>query len=184
MSIVLREMTRDAADGIPPERTGGVRVADDTRRSSPRRGAVRRRRGAVRPLLPPAPEDGLVVGEIGGASSMRRGRSRSATPWSSRSGTAGRRGRRGTRDEGARGLRSASHRGPHAAGAPRAAACSKGGLRMVREIDDADEDRNVVRVENGSWRSSFAARVEAPASSEDATSRASVRRDPANSGMP
>jgi hypothetical protein len=69
MSIVLREMTRDAADAIlAGERPGGVRVADDypTEFSS----GVAQYVGAVGqfgPYFLQRSDDGLVVGEIGGA---------------------------------------------------------------------------------------------------------------------
>ena len=95
MTIVLREMTRDAADAIlAGERPGGVRVADDypTEFSA----GVAQFVGAVGqfgPYFLLRAEDDLVVGEIGGAFMTRRGRSRSATRWSSRSGTAGTRPR-------------------------------------------------------------------------------------------
>jgi hypothetical protein len=69
MTIVLREMTRDAADAIlAGERPGGVRVADDypTEFSA----GVAQHVGAVGqfgPYFLQRPEDDLVVGEIGGA---------------------------------------------------------------------------------------------------------------------
>jgi hypothetical protein len=51
-------------------------------------------------------------------------------------------------DQGAGGLRGASHRGPHAAPTPRSGhVLEKAGLPMVQEMDDADEEGNVVRVE-------------------------------------
>ena len=87
-------MTRDAADAIlAGKRPGGV-VADDypTEFSA----GVAQCVGAVGqfgPYFLQRPEDDLVVGEIGGAFVVRRGQSRSATPWSSRSGTAGTRPR-------------------------------------------------------------------------------------------
>ena len=95
MTIVLREMTRDAADAIlAGERPGGVRVADDypTEFSA----GVAQYVGAVGqfgPYFLQRIEDDLVVGEIGGAFVDEGGRSRSATPWASRSGTAGTRPR-------------------------------------------------------------------------------------------
>ena len=102
MTIVLHEMTRDAADAIlAGERPGGVRVAENhpTEFSV----GVVQHVGAVGQLGPyvlqrsedvlQRSEDDLVVGEIVARSSMGTGRSRSATPWSSRSGTAGTRPR-------------------------------------------------------------------------------------------
>ena len=95
MTIVLREMTRDAADAIlAGERPGGVRVAENhpTELSVgvvQHVGAV----GQLGPYVLQRSEDDLVVGEIVARSSMGTGRSRSATPWSSRSGTGGTRPR-------------------------------------------------------------------------------------------
>ena len=69
MTIVLREMTRDAADAIlAGERPGGVRVADDypTEFSA----GVAQCVGAVGqfgPYFLQRAEDDVVVGEIGGA---------------------------------------------------------------------------------------------------------------------
>src|SRR3954454_1801924 len=69
MTIVLREMTRDAADAIiSGERPGGVPVADDypTEFSvgvAQYVGAA----GQFGPYFLQRPEDDLVVGEIGGA---------------------------------------------------------------------------------------------------------------------
>jgi hypothetical protein len=91
MTIVLREMTRDAADAIlAGERPGGVRVAENHPTEFSvgvvqHVGAV----GQLGPYVLQRSEDDLVVGEIVARSSMGTGRSRSATPWSSRSGTAG-----------------------------------------------------------------------------------------------
>jgi hypothetical protein len=90
MTIVLREMTRDAADAIlAGERPAGMRFADDypTEFSA----GVARCVGAVGqfgPYVLQRPEDDLLVGEIGGAFVDDEGTITSATPWSSRSGTA------------------------------------------------------------------------------------------------
>src|SRR4051794_40828124 len=108
MTVVLREMTREAADAIlAGERPGGVGVADDypTEFSA----GVAQYVGAVRqfgPYFLQRPEDDLVVGEIGGAfvdeegtmgDRLRRGRVEVEPRVRDR-------GRRGTRDEGAGGL--------------------------------------------------------------------------------
>jgi hypothetical protein len=123
MTIVLREMTREAADAIlAGERPGDVRVADTYLRSSPRAWRRRRRRGRFGPFFLHRSKDDVVVGEIGGASSTRTGRSRSATPLSSRSGTVDTRPPKSGR------------------------VLEKAGFAMVREVEDADEAGNVVLV--------------------------------------
>ena len=95
MTIVLREMTRDAADAIlAGERPGGVRVADDypTEFSAGVAQCVGAA-GQFGPYFLQRSEEDLVVGEIGGAFIDEEGTIEMATPWSSRSGTAGTRPR-------------------------------------------------------------------------------------------
>jgi RimJ/RimL family protein N-acetyltransferase len=151
MTIMLREMTRDAADAIlAGERPGGVRVADDypTEFSvgvAQRVGAE----GQFGPFFIHRRDDGLVVGEIGGAFVDREG----------------------TIEIGYAVVESAWNRG-HATAAVGAIVrkaldasevrrivahtplerpqsgrvLEKAGFAMVREIDDADEEGNVLRV--------------------------------------
>ena len=99
MTIVLREITRAAADAIlAGELPAGVHVADGypTEFSA----GVAQYVGGERqfgPFFLHRSEDDVVVGEIGGAFVDAKGRSRSATPSSSRTGTAATRPRRSRR---------------------------------------------------------------------------------------
>src|SRR6185503_16430980 len=151
MTIVLREMTREAADAIlAGGRPGGVRVADDypTEFST----GVAQYVGAVGqfgPFFLQRAEDDLVVGEIGGAfvdeegtieigyavveSQCNRGYATAAV------------------EALVTKARAASEVRRIVAHAPLERPTSgrvleKAGFTLVREVDDADQDGNVVRV--------------------------------------
>src|SRR5215216_4789169 len=122
MTIVLREIPREAADAIlAGERPGDVRVADDypTEFSAGVARAVGTE-GQVHYFVHRL-EDDVVVGEIGAAfvddeGTIEIGYAVVESQHNRGYATAG---GRGTRGEGARGLGGASHRRPHAARAPR-----------------------------------------------------------------
>ena len=149
MMIVLREMTRDAADAIlAGERPGGVRVADDypTEFSA----GVAQCVGAVGQFGPYFLQRLKMTSWSARSvarSSTRRGhrdrlrRGRVAVEPRLRD-----RGRRGTRDEGARGLRVRRIVAHTPLERPESGrVLEKAGFAMVRAIDE-DQDRNVVRV--------------------------------------
>ena len=152
MTIVLREMTREAADAIlAGERPGGVRVADDypTEFSvgvAQYVGAV----GQLGPYFLQRAEDDLVVGEIGGAfvdedGSIEIGYAVVESQWNRGYATAAVEAFVTKAREAAEVRRIVAHAPPERPGSGRV--LEKAGFAMVREIDDADEDGNVVRVE-------------------------------------
>jgi Phage integrase family len=102
-----RRVPRSPRDRLPTEFSAGAGVGAE---------------GRFGPFFLHRSKDDVVVGEIGGASSTRTGRSRSATPSSSRSGTVDTRPPKSGR------------------------VLEKAGFAMVREVEDADEAGNVVLV--------------------------------------
>ena len=152
MTIVLREMTRDAADAIlAGERPGGVRVAEDypTEFSvgvAQHVGAV----GQLGPYFLQRLEDDLVVGEIGGAfvdedGSIEIGYAVVESQWNRGYATAAVEAFVTKAREASGVRRIVAHAPPERPGSGRV--LEKAGFALVREIDDADEDGNVVRVE-------------------------------------
>ena len=152
MTIVLREMTREAADAIlAGERPGGVRVADDypTEFSvgvAQYVGVV----GQLGPFFLQRSEDDLVVGEIGGAfvdeqGTIEIGYAVVESQWNRGFATAAVEALVTKAREACGVCRIVAHAPPERPGSGRV--LEKAGFAMVREIDDADEDGNVVRVE-------------------------------------
>ena len=157
MTIVLCEMTRDAADAIlAGERPGGVRVAEDypTQFSA----GVAQYVGASRqfgPYFLQRLEDDLVVGEIGGAfvdeaGTIEIGYAVVESQW-----------KRGYATAGVEALvtkaRAASEVRRIVAHTPlerpeSGRVLEKAGFAMVGEIDDADEDGIVARVKEWELR--------------------------------
>ena len=150
MTIVLREMTRDAAEAIlAGERPGGVRVADDypTEFSA----GVAQCVGAVGqfgPYFLQRPEDDLVVGEIGGAfvheGAIEIGYAVVESQWNRGYATAAVEALVAKAREASEVRRIVAHTPLERPESARV--LEKAGFAMVREIDDADEDGNVVRV--------------------------------------
>jgi len=151
MAIVLREVTRAAADAIlAGEQPGELRVADDypTEFSAGVAQAV----GAERqfgPFFLHRAEDELVVGEIGGAfvddeGTMEIGYAVVESQWNRGYATAAVRAlvTMAREEPGVR--RIVAHTPLERPESGRV--LEKAGFAMVREIDDADGDGNVVRV--------------------------------------
>jgi RimJ/RimL family protein N-acetyltransferase len=151
MTIVLREMTRGAADAVlAGGRPGDVRVADDypTEFSTGVAQAVGAE-GQFGPFLLQRSEDDLVVGEIGGAfvdeeGTIEIGYAVVESHWN-----------RGYATAAVEALVAAAREAPDVrrivAHAPlerpqSGRVLEKAGFAMVQEMDDADEARNVVRV--------------------------------------
>ena len=150
MTIVLREISRDAADAIlAGERPGGVRVADDypTEFSA----GVAQYVGAVGqfgPYFLQRPEDDLVVGEIGGAfvheGAIEIGYAVVESQWNRGYATAAVEALVTKAREASEVRRIVAHTPLERPESGRV--LEKAGFAMVRAIDDADEDGNVVRV--------------------------------------
>ena len=151
MTIVLREMTRDAADAVlAGERPGDVRVADDypTEFSAGVAQAV----GAERqfgPFYLHRSEDDLVVGEIGGAfvdeeGSIEIGYAVVESQWNRGYATAAVEALVAKARETSEVSRIVGHTPLERPESGRV--LEKAGFAMVREMDDADEEGNVVRV--------------------------------------
>jgi RimJ/RimL family protein N-acetyltransferase len=151
MTIVLRELPRDAADAIlAGERPGGVRVAEDypTEFSA----GVARCVGAVGqfgPYFLERTEDDLVVGEIGGAfidaeGTIEIGYAVVESQWNRGYATAAVEAllTKAREDSGVR--RIVAHTPLERPESGRV--LEKAGFAMLREIDDADEDGHVMRV--------------------------------------
>ena len=152
MTIVLREMRREAADAIlAGERPGGVRVAEDypTEFSvgvAQYVGAV----GQLGPYFLQRAEDDLVVGEIGGAfvdeeGTIEIGYAVVGLQWNRGYATAAVEALVTKAREASGVRRIVAHAPPERPESGRV--LEKAGFALVREIDDADEDGNVVRVE-------------------------------------
>ena len=152
MTIVLREMTRDAAEAIlAGERPGGVRVAEDypTEFSvgvAQYVGAV----GQFGPYFIQSSDDDLVVGEIGGAfvheeGAIEIGYAVVESQWNRGYATAAVEALVTKAREASEVRRIVAHTPLERPESGRV--LEKVGFAMVREIDDADEDGNVVRVE-------------------------------------
>jgi RimJ/RimL family protein N-acetyltransferase len=152
MTIVLREMTRDAADAIlAGDRPGGVRVTDDypTEFSA----GVAQYVGAVGqfgPYFLQRPEDDLVVGEIGGAfvdeeGTIEIGYAVVESQWNRGYATAAVEALVTKAREASEVRRIVAHAPLERPESGRV--LEKAGFAMVRQIDDADENGNVVRVE-------------------------------------
>ncbi len=151
MTIVLREMTRDAADAIlAGERPGNVRVADDypTEFSA----GVARYVGAERqfgPFFLHRRDDDLVVGEIGGAfvdeaGTIEIGYAVVESEWNRGYATAAVEALVAKAREASDVRRIVAHAPLERPESGRVLV--KAGFARVGEIDDADEDGNVVRV--------------------------------------
>jgi RimJ/RimL family protein N-acetyltransferase len=151
MGIVLREMTRVAADAIlAGERPGGVRVADDypTEFSA----GVAQYVGAAGqfgPYFLQRPEDDVVVGEIGGAfvdgeGTIEIGYAVVESQWNRGYATAGVEALVAKAREASEVRRIVAHAPLERPASGRV--LEKAGFALVREIDDADEDGSVVRV--------------------------------------
>ena len=151
MTIVLREMTRDAADAVlAGERPGDVRVADDypTEFSA----GVAQCVGAERqfgPFFLHRSEDDLVVGEIGGAfvddeGTIEIGYAVVESQWNRGYATAGVEALSTKARAATEVRRIVAHTPLERPESGRV--LEKAGFAMVREMDDADEAGNVVRV--------------------------------------
>ena len=148
MTIVLREMTREAADAIlAGARPGDVRVADDyPTEFSAGVAQVVGAKGQLGPFFVHRSEDDLVVGEIGGAlvdeeGTMEIGYAVVESQWNRGYATAALVTK----------AREASHVRRIVAHTPlerpqSGRVLEKAGFAMVREMDDADEAGNIVRV--------------------------------------
>lgn len=152
MAIVLREITRDAADAIlagePPR---GVRVADDypTEFSAGVAQCVGAP-GQFGPFFLQRSEDDLVVGEIGGAfvdeeGTIEIGYAVVESQWNRGYATAAVEALVTKAREASEVRRIVAHAPLERPGSGRV--LEKAGFAMVREVDDADQDGNVVRVE-------------------------------------
>src|SRR3954447_18869500 len=152
MTVVLREMTRDAAGGaLAGEGPGGVRVADDypTEFSA----GVAQYVGAVGqfgPYFLQRNQDELVVGEIGGAfvdgeGTIEIGYAVVESQWNRGYATAAVEALVTRAREASEVRRIVAHAPLDRPESGRV--LEKAGFAMVREIDDADEDGNVVRVQ-------------------------------------
>jgi RimJ/RimL family protein N-acetyltransferase len=151
MTIVLREMTRDAADAVlAGERPDDVRVADDypTEFSAGVAQAV----GAERqfgPFFLHRSEDDLVVGELGGAfvdeeGTIEIGYAVVESQWNRGYATAAVEALVAKARETSEVRRIVAHTPLERPESGRV--LEKAGFAMVREMDDADEEGNVVRV--------------------------------------
>jgi RimJ/RimL family protein N-acetyltransferase len=151
MTIVLREMTRDAADAVlAGERPDDVRVADDypTEFSAGVAQAV----GAERqfgPFFLHRSEDDLVVGELGGAfvdeeGTIEIGYAVVESQWNRGYATAAVEALVAKARETSEVRRIVAHTPLERPESDRV--LEKAGFAMVREMDDADEEGNVVRV--------------------------------------
>ena len=151
MTIVLREMTRDAADAIlAGERPGDVRVADDypTEFSAGVAQCVGGE-GQFGPYFLHRSEDDVVVGEIGGAfvdeeGTIEIGYAVVESEWNRGYATAAVDALVTKAREASEVRRIVAHTPLERPESGRV--LEKAGFAMVREIDDADEDGNVVRV--------------------------------------
>ncbi len=151
MTIVLREMTREAADAIlAGERPGDVRVANDypTEFSA---GVAQRvgAEGQFGPFFLHRSEDDRVVGEIGGAfvdevGTIEIGYAVVESQWNRGYATAAVEALVTKAREASEVRRIVAHTPLERLESGRVV--EKAGFTMVREIDDADEDGNVVRV--------------------------------------
>jgi RimJ/RimL family protein N-acetyltransferase len=151
MTIVLREMTRDAADAIlAGERPGNVRVADDyPTEFSAGVAQVVGAEGQFGPFFLHRTEDDLVVGEIGGAfvdeeGTIEIGYAVVESEWNRGYATAAveafvTKARVTTEVR-----RIVAHTPLERPESGRV--LDKAGFAMVREIDDTDETGNVLRV--------------------------------------
>jgi RimJ/RimL family protein N-acetyltransferase len=150
MTIVLRKMTRDAADAIlAGERPGDVRVADDypTEFSAGVAQCVGAE-GQFGPFFLQRSEDGLVVGEIGGAfvdeeGTIEIGYAVVESHWNHGYATAAVEALLTTAREAPDVRRIVAHTPLERPQSGRV--LEKAGFAMVREMDDADEAGNVVR---------------------------------------
>src|SRR5262245_48416531 len=150
MTIVLRKMTREAADAIlAGERPGDVRVADDypTEFSA---GVAHRvgAEGQFGPFFLQRSEDDLVVGEIGGAfvdeeGTIEIGYAVVESQWNCGYATAAVEALLTTAREAPGVCRIVAHTPLERPQSGRV--LEKAGFAMVREMDDADEAGNVVR---------------------------------------
>jgi RimJ/RimL family protein N-acetyltransferase len=151
MTIVLRKMTREAADAIlAGARPGDVRVADDyPTEFSAGVAQVVGAKGQLGPFFVHRSEDELVVGEIGGAfvddkGTMEIGYAVVESQWNRGYATA-------AVEAFVTKAREASHVRRIVAHTPlerpqSGRVLEKAGFAMVREMDDADEAGNIVRV--------------------------------------
>ena len=152
MPIVLREMTRDAADAIlAGERPIGVRVAEDypTEFSA----GVAQRVGAqeqVGPYFLHRYEDDVVIGEIGGAlvdqeETTEIGYAVVESEWNRGYATAAVEALVTQTREASEVRRILAHTPLERPESGRV--LEKAGFAMVREMDDTDEEGNIVRVQ-------------------------------------
>ena len=152
MPIVLREMTRDAADAIlAGERPIGVRVAEDypTEFSA----GVAQRVGAqeqVGPYFLHRSEDDVVIGEIGGAlvdqeGTIEIGYAVVESEWNRGYATAAVEALVTQTREASEVRRILAHTPLERPESGRV--LEKAGFAMVREMDDTDEEGNIVRVQ-------------------------------------
>ena len=152
MPIVLREMTREAAHALlAGERPGGVRVADDypTEFSAGVAQCVGAE-GQFGPFFLHRAEDDLVIGEIGGAfiddeGTIEIGYAVVESQWNRGYATAAVEALVTKAREASEVRRIVAHTPLERPESGRV--LEKAGFAMVRETDDADEDGNVVRVE-------------------------------------
>ena len=172
MTIVLREITREAADAIlAGERPGGVRVADDypTEFSAGVAQCVGAE-GQFGPFFLHRAEDDLVIGEIGGAfvdeeGTIEIGYAVVESQWNRGYATAAVEALV-TRRADPEVRRIVAHTPLERPESGRV--LEKAGFGMVREMDDADEAGNVVRVKE--WELTALA-----SGSAQATPRSGVR---------
>jgi RimJ/RimL family protein N-acetyltransferase len=151
VAIVLREMTREAADAIlAGDRPGDVRVADDypTEFSA---GVARYvgAEGQFGPFLLHRSEDGVVVGEIGGAfvdgeGTIEIGYAVVESQWNRGYATAAIEALVAKAREATEVRRIVAHTPLDRPQSGRV--LEKSGFAMLRETQDADEAGNVVRV--------------------------------------
>ena len=152
MPIVLREMTRDAADAIlAGERPIGVRVAEDypTEFSA---GVAQRvgAQGQVGPHFLHRSEDDVVIGEIGGAlvdqeETTEIGYAVVESEWNRGYATAAVEALVTQTREASEVRRILAHTPLERPESGRV--LEKAGFAMVREMDDTDEEGNIVRVQ-------------------------------------
>ena len=151
MTIVLREMTRDAANSIlAGERPGDVRVADDypTEFSAGVAQCVGAE-GQFGPYFLHRPEDDLVVGEIGGAfvdeeGTIEIGYAVVESQWNRGYATAAVEAIVAQARETSEVRRIIAHTPLERPESGRV--LEKAGFGLVREMEDEDEEGNVVRV--------------------------------------
>jgi RimJ/RimL family protein N-acetyltransferase len=151
MTIVLREMTRDAADAIlAGERPADVRVADDyPTEFSAGVAQVVGAEGQFGPYFLHRRYDDVVVGEIGGAFVDREGTIEIGyavveSEWNRGHATAAVEALVRKALDASHVRRIVAHTPLERPGSARV--LEKAGFGMVREIDDTDEEGNVVRV--------------------------------------